>query len=681
MSWWEKQPLLISAVQCNYGKDEKERAKISEQILNEYTIGYGFNTEQLFHLAASYAKGHYTDEKEALKLDEYLKKTRAAGLRVIVYINIHCMDEMYSEHPDWAQRDASGNPLMAYDVFPYICLRSGYREYIKESFANLCRRDIDGIFLDGPVMLECHCPACDKEFKETYGKPISEATYIEHMNFNIDGVADFMREIHDTVKSINPNILLYLNNSALRADVTGSNTRKLEPYVDLLGAEGGFVWVNKETPLWHVSPMAKMIETQAKGKPTVIFIAGDYKPWSFCMHTYHETKIYYAQSLANGANVWYGIHGPIEQMNTGGGRAAIEMNAFINEHKDIFSGSEAQSKVALMWSQDSANYYSSSVRKTDFTDARHAGTQQEVSSDHYAAFMGYYEALMRNHIQHGLIDEESILDGELSNYDLLILPTCACMRDEVADKIREFVANGGNLISEFDTGFYNQYGTRADSPKLADVQGIKVKGFVTYPAGVGSGYQWVTNECPVTAGLSWKHTAAPTLATNVEPLAGAVVNAEYCVPMKSRYVDIPKDSFPSIISNTYGKGKSVYFTGALGEFYSNNTNPDHKRMIKNAVCDMADPLVETNAPGSVEVVLRRQNNRYFLHVINITGEMERPIDRLIPIKDVDFRLNLDTEVSSVKTVSGKSAANIKKTENGMEFTLPEITDYEIVIIE
>lgn len=104
-------------------------------------------------------------------------------------------------------------------------------------------------------------------------------------------------------------------------------------------------------------------------------------------------------------------------------------------------------------------------------------------------------------------------------------------------------------------------------------------------------------------------------------------------------------------------------------------------MIKNAVCDMADPLVETNAPGSVEVVLRRQNNRYFLHVINITGEMERPIDRLIPIKDVDFRLNLDTEVSSVKTVSGKSAANIKKTENGMEFTLPEITDYEIVIIE
>jgi hypothetical protein len=162
--------------------------------------------------------------------------------------------------------------------------------------------------LDGPILHKCYCPACSKEFKAVYGKPITETSYGEHLSSNVDGITDFMKEIYGIVKSVNPELMLYINNSALRADVTGSNTRKVEPYVD-----------------------------------TVIFIAGDYKPRSFYMHTYHETKLYYAQSLANGANVWYGIQGPFDQMNTEGGKAAIEMNAFINKHKDICAGSKEHS--------------------------------------------------------------------------------------------------------------------------------------------------------------------------------------------------------------------------------------------------------------------------------------------------------------------------------------------------
>ncbi|MGI6563607.1 MAG: hypothetical protein ACOX3Q_13795 [Clostridia bacterium] len=67
------------------------------------------------------------------------------------------------------------------------------------------------------------------------------------------------------------------------------------------------------------------------------------------------------------------------------------------------------------------------------------------------------------------------------------------------------------------------------------------------------------------------------------------------------------------------------------------TNPDHKQMIKNAVCDLADPLVSTNAPGSVEVVLRKQNDRFLLHIINMTGEPERPIKKLTPVRIFNFR--------------------------------------------
>jgi hypothetical protein len=678
--WWEKEPMIISAVQCNYGED-------SYEILREHTVKHGFNTEQLFHLTAEGAQSYYNEKRDGAKLDAYLKESRKEGIREIAYINIHCMlPETYQEHPDWSQILVDGKPMMAYNIYNYICINSSWHQYILEQIKGICSHDIDGIFLDGPCMMldGCYCPACQDKFLKKYGHSIYECTLQEHVEFNVDAVTELMQDIHAIVKAMNPNILLYINNSALRADVTGSNTRKVFPYVDVLGAEGGFVWVSKNTPLWHVSPMAKAIETQAQGKPTVIFIAGDYKPWSFCMHTAQETKLYYAQSLANGANVWYGIHGPIAQMDTPGGQVAVEMNEFIQKNTDVFHGSKSVANVALMWSQNSANFYSSSVSKTDFTKAEVVGDTKGVKGDHYKSFMGFYEILMRGHIQHDVIDEESVLTGELSKYDLLILPTCACMSDETAEKIKEFVKNGGNVISSFDTGFYNAKGFSAEAPKLADVQGIaSVNDIIEYPIGIGSGYQRLEEPSKVTEGLSWKYVPATTKAVMANTAAGALVAATYCAPMASRYMAIPEASYPALIENQYGKGSSVYFAGAFGEFYHEMTHPDHKKMVLNAVKNMAKPIVESDAPGSVEMVLREKEGRYYLHLINMTGEMERPLQRIIPLCNIKVTLSglkLD-HVSTLNSLTGTAPVDESFVNGTLTFTIPVVNDYEIISIE
>ena len=678
--WWEKEPMIISAVQCNYGED-------SYEILREHTIKHGFNTEQLFHLTAEGAQSYYNEKRDGAKLDAYLKESRKAGIREISYINIHCMlPETYREHPDWSQILIDGKPMMAYNIYNYICINSSWHEYILEQIKGICSHDIDGIFLDGPCMMldGCYCPACQDKFLKKYGHSIYECTPQEHIEFNVDAVTELMRDIHAVVKAANPNILLYINNSALRADVTGSNTRKVYPYVDVLGAEGGFVWVSKNTPLWHVSPMAKVIETQAKGKPTVIFIAGDYKPWSFCMHTEQETKLYYAQSLANGANIWYGIHGPIAQMDTPGGRAAIEMNAFIQKNAGVFHGTKSVAKVALMWSQNSANFYSSSVAKTDFTKAEVVGEAEGIKGDHYKSFMGFYEILMRGHVQHDIIDEVSILEGELSKYDLLILPTCACMSDETAEKIKEFVRNGGNLISSFDTGFYNEQGSSAKAPKLAEIQGIaSVNEIMEYPIGIGSGYQRQTAPSKVTEGLSWKYVPAATKAVKVNAASDAAVAATYSAPMASRYMAIPEEAFPALIENRYGKGGSVYFTGAFGEFYNDMTNPDYKKMVLNAVECMSAPILATNAPGSVEIVLRKKEGGYYLHLINMTGEMERPLQRIIPLSNIQVTLcGLELDHAPILgSVTGAMPADASFENGTLTFTIPVVHDYEIITIQ
>ncbi|NSW91560.1 MAG: beta-galactosidase trimerization domain-containing protein [Firmicutes bacterium] len=698
MKWWEK-PLRIAAVQCNYGED-------SLSILKNHVIPGDFNTEQLLHLMAEGHMASYEEDVHGSRLDEYLEKAHKNNIRVIVYWNVHSMQKRYRDsNPEWVQRDKNNDEVTAYETHYLLCINSEWYETYSENLKKLCKHNIDGIFLDGPVVTAggCFCSACSKKFEEKYNKPIKDASYQEMLNFKVDSVTEFVRKTNAIVKNINPDILLYLNNSALRADVTGSNTRKVEPWVDMIGAEGGFVWVDKNTTLWHASSMAKCIEAQAKGKPTVIFIAGDHKPHSYYMHTAEETKILYAQSVANGANVWYGIHAPTYIMDTPGGRAAKEFNSFLARNEEYYSNTKPVSKVAIMWSMDSANYYSSYIGISDFAEVakvsgtnRTAGTKGiEKHGNHYKAFMGFYEILTRSHIQFDVVDEYSITDGSLSKYELLILPTCGCMSSETAEGIRKFVANGGKLISTFDTGFFDEKGRFFEKPILADVMGIeKFEALVEYPVS-GTDFMRIDRAQWAGEGISADIIPFTNYAIRFIPAKGVVKLAEALEPMKGRYEPLPGLSYPCIVHARYGDGESVYISGTIGEIYNAKTNPDHRKLIENIINKLSVPLIITDAPGSVEMVLRYQEDkdRYILHIINMTGEMVRPIERVIPLNNVEITLNLADiqavkanlkEVKSLKCITaGKTAIDIPfSRKNGLiKFTVPEIKTYEVLIVE
>lgn len=675
--WWHE-PLRISAVQCNYNED-------SHEILREHVVKRDFNTEQLLHLTAEGHMAYYVEELHGEKLNKYLKEAHRNNIREIVYINVHCITkEWRDKDPAWVIRDKNGKEIAAYEIYYLNCVNSSWFEFFKTNLEKLCKHDIDGIFLDGPVFSPqgCYCEACREKFSKVYNKSIFEATPQELREFKVDSVTEYMRKTNEIVKGINPNILLYINNSALRADVTGSNTRKVEPYVDMLGAEGGFVWVDKITSLYHPGAMAKHLEAQAKGKPTVTFFAGDQKPFSYYMHTAAETKIIFAQSWANGSSVWYGIHAPTYIMNTPGGRAAESMNKFHKEHEQYFRKSSSVSKIALMWSMDSANNYSSSVEVSDFTSAQYVGGFAK-KGNHYNSFMGFYEMLSRSHIQFDVVDEKNITDGDLYKYDTLILPTCGCIGSEAAEAIRKFVSEGGNVISTFDTGFYSEKGQPYKSPILADVMGIdKAREIVTYCT-VGTGFQRINHVEWIEKELSADLIPAPEFVVDVIPKKNAEVLSFYLEPMKSRYVALPENKFPGILVNSFGKGTSIYISGTLGEFFHTRTIVDYRILINNIIKYISKPVLETDAPASIDTVLRYQSdsNRYVLHIVNMTGEMIRPIERVIPVRNIKIVVNTDKSIRTVKWVNKSMDIKADINNGRVEFTIPEVGEYEVISIE
>lgn len=668
---WYDRPMVISAVQ-NTKSD-------SYDILYNHTAKH-FNTEQLYHIFSTQSMKAYAEEICAEKMKNYLKEAKRLGINEIIYLNIHSTP-LDGVDPNWLVVMKDGSYRRWYEIQYLLCLNEEYTAAAVQLLKDLCSLGVQGVFLDGPISTgACYCPHCLKLFRETFGKDISEATEAELLDFNLAKVKRFMKACYDAVKSINPDIMVYINNSALRADITGANTREISEYVDFLGAEGGFIWLNRETSYWHLSPQAKLIETQAQGRPAVTFIAGDWKPWTYIMHTPEQTEIFCAQAVANGTNVWYGVHFPMSFMEEKPCAAAMKINHFVLDHPEIFTGHKPVSHVALMWGQDTANYYSSSVDASDFTEGQSVGKTDAIKSDHSKAFRGCVELLERAHIQFDVIDEVSVLQDELAKYDLLILPTVACLRDGVAEKIEKFVENGGNLISTFDTGFYHKNGTPCDVPQLGRLQGIaEVKRFLKYEI-PGTSYLRPTNEKLYTEGVN-PRLSGYQYAVDVAPARDVKICCEANEKMVGRYAPYPTVWFPAVIEKNFGKGKSVYFTGDVGDAFLAFSSPDMQKIFVNAANALSRPLVQTDAPGSVEMVLRKCKEGYALHCINFTGEMMHPISRVLELSNVRVTLFLSDVKGEVKSATGAAPIDIEKSEDRISFTLPKMKLYEVITIQ
>lgn len=675
MKWWEDEPLIISAVQCNYGADD-------DWVFDEYVSKFGFNTEQLLHLFAEGSMSYYDEQKHGKKLDKYLVKAHKAGVREIIYYNTHCLTpQMMAEHPEWMQLQKDGKPILVYSIYSLCCVNSPWFDEFAKNIEALCRHDIDGLFLDGPVMRDdgCYCPVCKEIFRKQFGKPLDEGTHLERQQMRTDAVTEFVKKTCEIVKTVNPNVLLYLNNSALRRDYFGCNIRRVEPYLDMLGAEGGFIRADVTTSLWAVSAKAKHLETLSRGKPVVTFVNGNMSGITYYMHTPAETTALCAQSFANGANVWYGIHGDIERNAfSPGAKASAKFNGFVNKHKDIYQKSDCACEIALMWSQDTANNYASSVEQCDFTDAKAAGFKER--GDHLAELMGFYDMLTRAHLQFDVIDEVKVKE-DLNKYKLVILPDCACMDDETAAALTAFAEDGGTLLSTFDTGFYNADGSYAEAPKIAAVQGISEVAGVVSAEMLGMTYQRPGNS-PVFKGINLTQMPFPRLSMRCDFTDGAKTLSTALEPMKSVYTAQPVSGYPGIVENRYGRGKSVYIAGALGLAYAERALPEYAKIVESIARSAAKPIFETDAPRSVETVLRiqRQKGRYLLHIVNLTGEMIRPMTRIIPLENIKMTLKI-TGVKSAKTLRGGKLQDLEIGEKRVSFTLSELSEYEVIVFE
>jgi len=688
--WWEGGPLRIIELEEGYHFREKM------QLLRDL----GANAEHLTRFADPkiFPGVAFIDDRELFpgervtleSLKDYLSEAHSRGIKVIIYYNVHAVEISYArKHPEWQQIKEDGNPIEdVYGVDSSFCINSGWREEVFNALRILASYDIDGVFFDGPIFFAntCYCENCRRLFKEGYGKEIpskihlsssrDEKSWRELIEFQSDSIARFLRDSNEILKKNNPDILLYMNGNPLAPTwATGRDNRKIIKETDILGAEGGFLYGGLEEPIYKPGATAKLLETQAEGKPTVIFDAAKQGPWAFSMLPPGEISLLYSQTISHGAQVWLAIcSDPLKHPEE---IAVIKkFNKLIEDNPEPFFATKSLARIALVWPQRSSDYYTGSyVPLTDFTKE----AKPMKAGDIWKEFFGFYDGLSRNHFPFDVIDEEAIGNLNSTQYDLVILPNVTSLKEGEINALRKFVENGGNIISSFETSLYD-YGMKRQILALKDVFGIKDVGEVFGP--LWWDYVAPTNKNHFSIkNIEQDLIFAPFYGLKVETIAQSALL--FCYPLPGCYANRPKPSpYPFLIENRYGKGSSLYIAGTFGESLFSFRFPEYYKILKNLVSKLSKNIITLkNAPSSLEISLRGKDNRLYFHLINFTSEMKRPIQRIVPCYGIEIKLGIEREIKRIRSLVRNNELPFKVEDGETSFTIPVVENYDLIEME
>ncbi len=686
--WWEQAPLRI--VELEQGFDYSEKADLLKDLaanmehvvrFTETSPGTSFIDE---HNLFTGAKVNFST------LEQYISELHKRGIKVVMYYNVHAIVSSYArQRPEWQQIKDDGKPIdNVYSVDSSFCINSPWREEVFQTVRKLAGYRIDGIFYDGPIFFSntCYCTHCKKLYRERYGKEIpskillaskrDDPEWTSLLEFQSDSIATFLKDTNRIIKDINPQILLYMNGNTLAPSwPTGRENRKIIRETDILGAEGGFLYGEMAEPVYKPGATAKLLETVAEGKPTVVFDAAKQGPWTYSSLPPGELSILYSQTITHHANVWLAVCSASPQSHKKEMDVIRKYNTFIRDNPDPFHKTESMAGIALLWPQRAGNYYSgSSVPLTDFTKEMKTARAGNLSEEFY----GFYDGLSRGHFPFDVIDEEA-LKNDLNKYELIVLPNAACITAEEGDKIRQFVSRGGNMISTFETSRYDGNGGFRGMPLLSDLFGIEKTGDIFGP--LNWDYITLADKTHVSfKDILDNNIYAPTYGLKIKTKTTAPVY--FCLPLPGSYASSPVVSeFPFIVENKYGKGRSFYFAGTFGGSLYKFRFPEYYRILSNLVNTTCNPIVRLeNAPSSIEVNVRKKGNSLFLYLINFTSEMRRPIQRIIPVSGLEIVVYIKEDVRNVKALWSARELEFTKKDNGLSFTLPEIEDYEVIRI-
>jgi hypothetical protein len=628
-------------------------------------------------------------------LGELISGCRKLGMIVIARTDPHATyDDAEAAHPDWIQVTADGKRRRHW-ASPEMWVTCGLGPYnfefmteVKREIMNAYR--VDGIFInrwDGSGM--CYCEHCRKNFRASTGHELprtgnpQDQARRAYILWRQDRLFTLWRHWDDAVRSINPD-------SCVIPNAGGGSGSSLD--MKRIGELAPTLMADHQArrgvmPPWGNGKRGKEFRATMGRKPIVgIFSVGLEEPyrWKDSVQSAAEIRLWAIDGVANGLRPWFTkFAGSINDPRWL--KPVEELYRWCHGAERYLRHERPLARVGLVYSQQTAWFHTPE------------GGRQRVED----AADGWYQALIEARVPFEMVHDR-LLDAEhLAAFKTLILPNIAALSDAQCAQLRAFVARGGGLVATFETSLCDEWGVRRNDFGLGDLFGVRHGGRTEGP--MRNAYLRLEHDAapghPLLRGLQeapriihgvWRVdvTARETFAAPPLTLIPSYPDLpmEKVFPRQPR-TDVPQVFLREIPAANGAHGRVVYFPWDIDRTFWEVLNPDHGKLLANAVAwatNKPPPVIVTGA-GVLDVTVWRQKSSLTVHLVNLTNPMmmKGPIRETIPVGPQQVRLLLPegARPRTVRLLVAQSTPGFREDGGWLETTVPSVAEHEVVAVD
>lgn len=640
-----------------------------------------------------YFKARCARRKNRDVLGEFLPLARAAGIKTVVYVNLHWFTRPFVEsHLDWAVYRADGTRYdnLYGDNDSTCCINTPWREWSFRLLEDVCAYPVDGVFFDGPITFTgrggCYCASCKAKFQTMFGTEIPPLDrkkpdeFSRLREFGVGSLEEYYRDAMAVIRHARPGVVGYANfgNVAEPDYMVGRSNRRLIAHMDCLAAEGGFMYGRvTESGFFKTGASSRLYETQSGGKPCINAVSMAYSPWRWVSMTAPETRSILIEA-ATGVNPYYAIF--MQGKKLPGVSAAAEVYRFLQRNATYYDKSESAAPVALLQSGQTLSMYGGV--DIPWADLSYQKAQRAEAIGNYSrSFYGFYEMLLRAHIPFDIVDDEALTSGALGRYRGIVLSNAACLSEAQCSALARFVREGGLIVADFESSHYDEVGLRRRDFGLAPVFGVssrnQVSGFRRWDyVFVEEGGKDIFDGSPT------DFLPAPRYSIDVECAPSARVAAVFSEPIVSNIVpSAPRSKQPFLVTHPFGDGESVYLPCTFGEFFQESRPVSYPSILREVIeRRIVLPVRVESAAPLLDVRLRTQpaGNRTIIH---LTAFHPSGGERSLPVAGTQIEFRTSGAPRRIRALRLDRDLEYRRGEGWVRFTLPFLEEFEVIVVE
>ena len=382
----------------------------------------------------------------------------------------------FKDHPDWVQRNINDEPAVFGSQHAFWISEGDedvwispfadeWKSIYMERIRQIAGTGIDGVYIDIPYWMthfrgwddtwasfDIHTVAAFKELTGLNAKTdivlgdYTDPNFIKWIDFRIDAITQFMKEVDDNVKSINPNCMtiaeIYpgLDEDAV---TVGSDVYELYDVVDVIAheySEGGYTSA-KRAPFNWITYLAGMYTFRA--------FAGDKASWMLSYSWDENENVDKVDAMENmvlshimaGNNTWDSRGHVMSGSNDLDTRKRLF--EWINDNENTFyHPRKTIDPIGIYFSPKSRNYF---------------------PDKHIESFFGYMHLALTSHREFEIVTPRTLnyFEGEL-----LILPNVLSISENEIVQMIELSNNGIKFIITEETGKYDESRNIRDNNEL-----------------------------------------------------------------------------------------------------------------------------------------------------------------------------------------------------------------------